>query len=334
MAVEKFPDTSVGLNHLADFGLGLDLLVEAGEKYTRTVVLPVSVKEGKWVAMPLATPIRAASAVFAALVAKTERVAEANAKAAEEALAKLHEGTTGSFLDVLRDGGEAVVFVPAEKAGDRYYAGGHVRFRVEAGKIVPVDAVGKCRGAVAAAVELGISIPCSTLGKERLELTGPRLDDTKFRAALTFFFLLNRGHRLACENAERNFLIKGMREKATISGVEFVVDGKTGTASLFVRDGWETKEGRFFRNVAFLAERDEAGEIWVAECLPECKELFESSREPKPAGEKFTGLGYPLGPVLRMLFATMVKSRTRPNANGEKTSDNGDSVATTAASES
>jgi len=46
-----------------------------------------------------------------------------------------------------------------------------------------------------------------------------------------------------------------MREKATISGVEFVVDGKTGTASLFVRDGWETKEGRFFRNVAFLAER-------------------------------------------------------------------------------
>ena len=318
VAVEKFPDSSMGLNHIADFGKALGILTETVEKDTRVVSLPLSRDDGRWAATPLTTRVRGASVVFTALVAKAERVALANASAAEEAISRLREGTTGSFLDVLRGGGETVVFIPGNRVGERYYGGGHIRIRVDGGKIIPVNAVGKCRGTVAEAVELGIRIPVSTLGKERLELS-VRLDESKFKVALTLFFFLNRGYQLALENAERSARIAKMREKATISGVEFVVDGKPGTAYLFMRDGWKAGD-KFFRYVAFLAERDVEGNIRVVETLTECGELFGgSSREWKPAGDRFSGLGYPLGSVLRTLFATMVRGRPRPNGETSNT---------------
>lgn len=320
-AIEKFPDSSVGLNHLADFGIGLHFLAEAGKNDTRRVILPLSREDGKWVATEFTTRVRSAGSVFFMLAAKAERVATMNAVVARDALAKLREGASNDFLAVLESGGEAVVFVPSEKVGDRFYAGGNVRVRVEGGAIVPIDAVGKCRGAVIKAVDLGVTIPVSTLGKERLELP-TRPGELESKTAFVLFRLLNRGYALACERAGLASCIRVMQEKATISATKFVVHGVPGVAFLTFRDGWKVGE-KSYQNVAFLAERDGKGNIRVIEALDDCKEVLTSSYEWKPAGDRFSGLGYPLGSMLRTLFAVMVQSRSR---QGESTPSNADEI--------
>ncbi|MBP6855911.1 MAG: hypothetical protein KBC26_03015 [Candidatus Pacebacteria bacterium] len=309
--VREFPRTSTGLNHLATVGLAVGALRMMGDESPSTGVVwaPVTMPDSKWARKAVAA-VHGYDEVASALRAFATEV-EASEKLVREAeTVALREGVTQTFLEILEQGGEAVLFVPSYKSGDKWRPSGHIRVRVEGGRIFPVAATSRLSYMTRTVRDADLHVTVSSLRHERLELPfflEPHLYGALcgFHAALRAGYECELRAKLAAEEREER------QAKTTVSVFDFVLRGAVGIAEIRL-DEWSIND-RLFESIVFLAERDEEGAIRVVEGPEEIFPADSENRILANPGEKFEGLKYPLGAMLRVLFSKLSSVERRRN---------------------
>lgn len=303
--LENIPHTRDGLNHLADQGLVLGLFSEAPSGTGGSFKLPVTVERGqKWTTLRVP---HGEEPIYSKIKPILDALRAAHMATRESELTELKSDASMDLLATLEEGGEAVFFVPDSRDGDRFLAGGWVRVAVEDGQTSPVAAVGKCRRWVASGALFGISIPVSSLLEDKIDMAAFGFVDPKdkFLAFVVFHGLCRRGYLYALRGQEIRAARTAMEERATTSAADFVLRDMVGIAYVFVKT-WQT-EARTFKGVCALVERNDSGELRVAECPEHLGELFSKCRE-FASPER---VEYPLGQMLKKLSNVLSRAEAR-----------------------
>ena len=244
-------------------------------------------------------------------------------------LADLRSGKKGEL--VLFTPNRTVVLPPRddEPAKTIVYKGGYVLVRSNGETVEPVETVGACERWMKKLIDSGITVPVEMIFKERVSVSG-----NQDRNRRTLHSALYAGVKILQEKIqkeeERRKEIGDLRAKQqndrdsfrsskqpTISEVEFYLDEKPGGCFLDYGDRWfdqrlgwdkeknRPKTRRFYTIVAYL-ERNEDGQVVVTDCPARLADLFAEFREPKPAGENYSGLGH-LGFLIRDVRSRVVR---------------------------
>lgn len=328
--IEELPSVDRAMNAVANFGFTVGFFAEAGEKLAdgAKVLAYVSTKglRGRHHLTTSHPGSTGLLAKFRAKLAECDQKRKANFDARLE---ELREGVAPMDLSeaIEKGAGEVAFFAPNEDVKNergevvQTHFGGNIRIRVCNSVIVPVDVVGRCERVVRQLIDGGVELPIKALTQERVELK-QRLGRDTFMAVLIFRSLILRGLKYEAEIRSKREEVKAIEAKATLSPIEFVAEGKPGDSYLYLKGGWVVGQGeneKRYLQVGFLTHRDEDGNVHVVETLNACADLFgEECRTPKLAGEKYEGLNYPLGHILRKLFAIMSRAG---NGNGHKTAE-------------
>jgi len=225
--------------------------------------------------------------------------------------------------------GRVLLRVPDKSGSDgRFFKGGYLLVEVIDGKVAVLDAIGGIRKIGSQLAEEGTYLPVSQLVNERLNFGTTRFPPEVFNRLVAIHDMVRRGIvelqreeaeiKKAAEAGDRktayNTQVAAEREalaaKATATSTEFFPEKAVGVAFVDYGKGTfdvkdrETGKVTSWWNVILLVERREDGQIRIVETPERLKGLFpESAFEWTDPGDKFSGLGYPLGPILRTEFA-------------------------------
>ena len=225
--------------------------------------------------------------------------------------------------------GRVLLRVPDKNGNDgRFFKGGYLLAEVVDGKIQVLDTIGGIRKIGSQLAEEGTYLPVSQLTNERLNFGTTRFPVDVFNRLVAIHDMVRRGIvelqreeaeiKKAAEAGDRktayNTQVAAEREalaaKATATSTEFFPEKAVGVAFVDYGKGTfdvkdrETGKVTSWWNVILLVERREDGQIRIVETPERLKGLFpESAFEWTDPGDKFSGLGYPLGPILRTEFA-------------------------------
>ncbi|MFC1594839.1 hypothetical protein ACFL3E_00235 [Patescibacteria group bacterium] len=313
--MEYYPQSVLGLQHITNIGCRLGVLSEAGDKVSdaQSVRLPVVNGDDRvnWKRMTSSFP--GSKGLIPALQKRTAQLQQERNAERKDALGKLYEGNDGTLLEALEAGcGETVFFAP-DAAGEKngrsfFYPGGHMRVRVEDGKVHPIAAVGKCAKIVSQLVDEKVFVPARCVADERLELA-KRVSKELFVRMVILHSLLHRGWKFALQNEAWN----KARASATVKAHDFAINGEVGSALIYIK-GWSV--GDKPTDISFVAERNEGGAICVSGCPRQFEELFAECREFTAPGDKFSDLPHPLGAMLRKAYGGLSKAAARRENGG------------------
>lgn len=266
----------------------------------------------------------------ATLSALSNLVASARQAGRERFAAELAEltaqaGETPLTVAELKSGkeGRMVLHIPDTKSGDgtRTYKGGYLLLTSVSKKITIISAIGAITRKAMELAEAQTFVWADQIGREKLVSAKPLPHEVFDRMLVLWHWLGNAcaageaAEKATAEAAELEALVASdktaLEAVATLTPEEFFLGGQAGTAVLDLspNEPWvrKTPEGKeeVFPGVVALVERNEAGEIRVADCPERLVPLFAGNREFLPAGEKFANLGE-LRPMLRTAFAMVV----------------------------
>ncbi|MEK7642917.1 MAG: hypothetical protein AAB372_00475 [Patescibacteria group bacterium] len=257
------------LNFIADLGLRLGFWRKAdnGTDVSRGVQLPVTVENrrethgvtidmggNRWERQLLVCDLPASmiAAIFSGL---REISGKLDAKRRDEIaieVAVLKEGADELTLEqavnaCVNEQREStiVVHVPGEQATNRFYPAADIKITIKDGEIFPITAVGRSKGVVERAAETRLGIPVTALVDGQLNFPR-RLPQEAFTAMIVTMKMLQRVLHAAEQRAERartkkvdgadKGARKNLRGDATLNAHDVIVDGKKGTAVIYLKD--------------------------------------------------------------------------------------------------
>lgn len=221
--------------------------------------------------------------------------------------------------------GRFAISVPDDKSGEKVLLGGILLVESDGKNVKILQAAGHFQRIMEEIRDAGTFVAVSSLSEDRL----PFIPDKElFWRVRILHAVLRRGLEEAEKEAARekraaDFKAKADTErealmaKTTVSAAEWLFNGAPGSAVIYLgRKPWmiadrKTKNETPYFDVFFLVERDGDGKVRLAEYPERLEPLFRSqfSKFVK-AGERFEGLKYPLGSMLRITFA-YEKAKTR-----------------------
>lgn len=292
----------------------LKMLESAGEEVKGVVTVKIygatyRVNGRREFALKLAEAITAAAA----------RAAEKAREWYKEEVTELRGAATMTVADLLAGkSGRVFVTVPDIKDNGRFMPGGALLAESDGSKIKVLEARGHFQRVMSEIAEAGRTVPISSLAKERLDL-GKRLTEDVFRDCRILHVVLRRGIAEAQKESDRQESIlkfqaeadkerEALMAKVTTSAAEWLLANALGSAVIYLgRKPWvvvtsREKETLYFE-VFFIVERASDG-VRIAEYPERLKPLFgDRFAEFVDPGERFEGLKYPLGSMLRTAYA-------------------------------
>ena len=261
-----------------------------------------------------------------AITAAATRAAEKAREWYKEEISELREAATMTVADLLA-GKSGRVFMTAQdvKSNDHFLPGGALLAESDGTKVKALEARGHFQRVVSEIAEAGRTVPVSSLAEEKLDL-GKRLPEDVFRHCRILHAVLRRGifeaqkesarqERVSKFQAEADVERETLMAKATVSVAEWLFTDAPGSAVIYLgRKPWMVTtqakvKGKFsekdtpYFEVFFLVERTPDG-VRIAEYPERLEPLFgKQFFEAADPGERFEGLKYPLGSMLRTAFA-------------------------------
>lgn len=262
-----------------------------------------------------------------AITAAATRAAEKAREWYKEEISGLREAATMTVADLLAGKpGRVFMTVPDVKSNGHFLPGGALLIESDGTKIKVLEARGHFQRVMSEIAEAGRIISVSSLAEEKLNL-GKHLPEDVFRHYRTLHAVLRRGiaeaqketarqERVSKFQAEADAEREALMAKVMASAAEWLFTGAPGSAIIYLgRKPWmvasrEKVDGKFvekeapYFDVFFLVERDAEGRVRIAEYPERLEPLFgERFAEAALPGERFEGLKYPLGSMLRTAFA-------------------------------
>lgn len=229
-------------------------------------------------------------------------------QATEDPLQLLREDAAGRFA----------ISVPDDKIDERFLPGGILLVESDGKNVKILQVAGHFQRTMEELRDAGTFVSVSSLSKDRL----PFIPDKElFWRVRILHAVLRRGLAEAEKEAARekrtaDFKAKADAErealvtKTTVSPLEWLSTDIAGTTLIYLgRKPWviidsKTKEETPHFEVFFLVERDTDRKVRILEYPERLKPLFgKRFSEFVTAGERFEGLKYPLGSMLRIAYA-------------------------------
>ena len=261
------------------------------------------------------------------ITAAATRAAERAREWYKEEISGLEEAATITLADLLAEKpGRVFVTVSDVKNGVQFMPGGALLIESDGTKVKTLEARGHFQRVLSEIAEAGSTIPVSSLSKEKLYL-GKSLPEDVFRHCQILHAILRRGvaeaqketsrqERISKFQAEAEVEREALMTKATVGAAEWLSTDVHGSTVIYLgRKPWmvaartKINGGQFFEKetpyfeVFFIVERTPDG-VRIVEYPERLKPLFgERFAEAAIPGERFEGLKYPLGPMLRTVYA-------------------------------
>lgn len=265
-------------------------------------------------------------------------IAETLARLAGDAAkaAKAHYGKeSGGLLDqatvkdfqLLASGtpGRYAVEIPDQRDGDKVQPGGTLLAESDGKSVFVLEAVGHFSRVMREIRNAGTRIMVESLSEEKFKAP-QRLGQDEFRLSRILHSVVRSGLAIAAENAakrERSAKFQAECDKereayeaeATASAMDWLKNGAVGTALIYLgRKPWVVERREKDKvnrtphfEVFFLVERLSDDFVRLVKYPERLKPLFRDHfAEPRDPRERFEGLDYPLGAMLKKAYAVVV----------------------------
>lgn len=208
--------------------------------------------------------------------------------------------------------GKLAIQIPPEKVeqegnGVFWRYGGLLLVESDGEKCWPLKALGgqSFEGAIGEAIDLGVNLPVSSLRHEKPPFPQRLPDESRRKFQLLWHLLKRRIGRHKAKNQ--------LAEAANLRPTEFFLGGKPGICLVEYEGTWDTPEDERIYDVFFLAERrtnedDNTSTVRVLNVPAHLSEfLGEYADQEYPEEERFNGIPYPLGAVLKAVYGQTQK---------------------------